>query len=375
MTREIKLKRRTLLLAGASASLLSPLKLMAAWNKDGLLISAASDNIGQHWALCLDESGREISRTKLPARAHEVLKHPVRNEIAIVGRRPGRYLIMAAINSGKITAQLKPEPGFHFYGHALFTPDGNFLITTENHIDSGQGRIFVREARNPYKVIKSFPSYGIGPHEVKLSSDQDTLVIANGGIKTHPEKGREKLNLDTMSPSLVYVSLKTGELLEEAKLDRSYHQLSIRHLDINRHDEVTVGMQYQGERTDHVPLVASHKRGQALSPIWAPEQTNYAMKHYCGSVRYDHSGKIAAISSPKGNLVTFWDIDKHAFITSISCKDGCGLASAGNQAFFISNGRGDIYNYQVQSRTLKQVSSGLGLKLSWDNHLALSKSV
>jgi uncharacterized protein len=368
----ININRRQLLSAGLAVGLIAPFSLFASTTNQPILISAASDKQGKHWALCLQENGELISQLRLPGRAHQIIKHPKRSEIAIIGRRPGRYLAIASIYSGKEIRHLQPEKGFHFYGHALYTPDGRYLVTTENHIDSGEGYIFVRDTHNDYRIHKHFLSHGIGPHEIKLSSNLDTLVIANGGILTHPDKGRVKLNLDSMAPSLTYISLKNGKLLEQVSLSKRYHQLSIRHIDINQQDEVLIGMQYQGDKTDNVPLVASHKRGEALKPLWAPEPINYAMKHYCGSVCFDTSGKRAAISSPKGDIITFWDCGKLEYIGSVRCKDACGLASYQKNQFFISNGRGSLFQYHALNQNLKIISTRIPDSMAWDNHLLAS---
>ncbi len=366
------LSRRHLLGSLIATSLLSPLNAFARANDSQLLISAARDNQGQHWVICLQENGEPISQLKLPARAHQVIKHPHKDELTVIGRRPGQYLIVSSIKSGRVVKHIQPEQGFHFYGHALYTPDGRSLVSTENHIDSGQGRIVVRDALNDYRVQAQFPSHGIGPHEIKLSRDHDTLVIANGGILTHPDKGRSKLNINTMSPSLAYVSLSSGELLEQVKLADEFHQLSIRHIDINQRDQVFVGLQYQGDKTDSVPLVASHKRGENLKALWAPEETNYAMKHYCGSVCFDLSGKTVAVSSPKGDLITFWNLEQLTFVDSLRCKDGCGLASHRNNEFVISNGLGKLYHYNTRTKELKRSSPNLDFKVAWDNHLLVT---
>jgi hypothetical protein len=367
----MKLSRRNFLMASAAGGLVSSLKAQALINKQGILVSAASDWQGRHWAICLKESGELISQLKLPARAHEVLTHPNGNEIVTIGRRPGQYLIVSSIRSGRVIKYLKPQLGYHFYGHALFTPNGRYLVTTENHIDSGQGYIFIRDSESNYEITSYFSSQGVGPHQIKLASDNDTLIIANGGILTHPDKGRKKLNLETMSPSLVYVSLKSGKLLENVKLDDEYHQLSIRHIDINIKDEVLIGMQYQGDPTDQVPLVASHKRGESLKPLWAPESINYAMKQYCGSVCFDPSGKIAAISSPKGNLITLWDYEQQQFLSSARCKDACGIASNKVNEFIISNGLGQLFHVNTLEGSLDRTSPNLQFRAAWDNHLSI----
>ena len=76
---------------------------------------------------------------------------------------------------------------------------------TENDTVSLAGKIGIYDANNAYKKIAEFDSHGIGPHELIMHPDGDTLVIANGGIKTE-QASREELNLDSMRPSLTYLN-------------------------------------------------------------------------------------------------------------------------------------------------------------------------
>ncbi|WP_410966303.1 DUF1513 domain-containing protein, partial [Salmonella sp. SAL4449] len=88
--------------------------------------------------------------------------------------------------------------------------------------------------------------------------DGRTMVIANGGIRTHPDHGTDELNLADMQPSLVYVDVTTGDLLEEHRLAPALHQLSIRHLAIGAGDTVVFGCQYRGPEDDAPALVGFH---------------------------------------------------------------------------------------------------------------------
>ena len=47
-----------------------------------------------------------------------------------------------------------------------------------------------------FRRIGEFDNHGIGTHDISVSDDGRMLVIANGGIETHPDFGRTKLNLD-----------------------------------------------------------------------------------------------------------------------------------------------------------------------------------
>lgn len=333
------------------------------------LASAASGKNNQHWLAIFDTQGKLSHQIALPDRAHQITQQPGSFILAIAARRPGTYLMIVDSQKGEIIQHIQSEKGHHFYGHTSYSLDGRYLYTTENDIESGEGRIVVRDANDKYQVINSFSSHGIGPHEIKVHPDGETLVVANGGILTHPEAGRAKLNLDTMSPSLVYLSSKNGELLEQRTLPKHLHQLSIRHISINNDGFTAVAMQYQGNKLDNVPLVAVHKRGQPLKTLWAPEHINRGMKQYCGSVCFNQSGSIFAITSPRGNLLTLWDAIDGEYITQFRCADVCGVSQFGQHGFSFSNGLGKLYTFDMNSSLLKLVQKENHHQLSWDNHL------
>ena len=364
---------------GSSLSLTS-LKLVASTrtdSKDSLkkialqsqYASAATDQHSKHFLAILDSEGKQLSKLALPARAHQIAVHPNANTLAVAARRPGSYLMIVDASNGKMHQVIHPYMGHHFYGHSAYSSDGRFLFTSENHIESGEGRIFVRDAEDHYKIIRSFSSYGIGPHEIKIHPDNQTLVVANGGILTHPDYGRAKLNLETMSPSLVYISIETGELLEQRKLPENLHKLSIRHIDINSNGLTAIAMQYKGTKTDKVPLIAVHQRGKPIKSLWAPEYINRKLENYCGSVCFNKSGSIFAVSSPRGNTITLWDAKNSEFITNLDCPDVCGISQSVNNGFTFSNGIGTLYQFDLDQPLIKLINKDKNI--SWDNHLTL----
>ena len=65
-------------------------------------------------------------------------------------------------------------------------------------------------------------------------------------------------------------------------------------------------MQYEGSKRDRVPLVGVHAGGD-IRLLDAPPAIERRMRHYAGSVAFDQSGRLLAVSCPRGNLITFWD--------------------------------------------------------------------
>lgn len=238
----------------------------------------------------------------------------------------------------------------------------NILITTENHFSTGAGRIVVRDVNN-YKVLASYPSGGIGPHQLALMPDENTLVIANGGIQTHPNQPRKKLNLDTMKPNLTYLDLLSGKVLQSYELDNS--QLSIRHLAVSQKGKVIAGLQYQGAKTDLVPLIISHHGESSLKYLSASSDIWRRMNLYTASVCIDETTQIAVVSCPRANLITYWSLSDDTYIGSEKFTDGAGLTFT--DSVYITNGKGRV----ITSKTLSTQSSFTHQfsDLKWDNHL------
>jgi len=333
-------------------------------------ISARGDHQGRYFLTGLDENAGLRFDVPLPGRGHGMAIHPVHEHAIAFARRPGQFLLVIDMQSGEVLHRLNSAEQRHFFGHGVFTPDGRWLFTTENDLNKDRGVIGVRDATDGYRQVAELPSHGIGPHELKLTADGRTLVIANGGILTRPETGRSKLNLDTMSPSLAYVDSDDGKLLAEHKLPKALHQNSIRHIAINADDTVCIGLQYQGEAYEQPLLVGMHRPGEEITLLETPVNVLSRMRNYCGSVTVDASGKTFAISSPRGNLVTFWSAEGGGYLGHTDVSDGCGIASAHEAGeFFISSGMGRIVRYRLGDQSKTPLAEASGIAARWDNHM------
>lgn len=349
-------------------------------NTAPLFVSAASDGEDRHWVIGFREGdgvSSEVFRHQLPARAHHIAVHEGLGIYVVIARRPGNYLWVGDLASGDKLADFTVPADRHFYGHGIFSLDGSRFYTTENAwqlINGDSGRVTVWEVsrqggRVEFDRHVEFPSYGVGPHELLLDATQQNLIVANGGIRTHPERDREKLNINSMQPSLVYIDAETGHLQEQLMLEPQYHKASIRHMDINASGQVAIGLQYEGEPFDHVPLVVTHRRGEALRTLWAPELQQGQMSQYVGSVRYDAGGRFIAASCPRGNMITFWDGETGEMLKSIRSRDGCGVCAI-DDGFLYTAGTGRISHYDLATDTITDYPNDKFDKLFWDNHLS-----
>jgi len=331
-----------------------------------LYASAYSLNKTAHFFGVFDDKGEIAWSAPLPDRAHAPVIHPNQSIVGIVARRPGFFIDFFDVSNNQRIKRIEPNKDHHFYGHALFTADGTHLITQENHYPTGQGKIFVRKWPSG-KVIQSYSSNGIGPHE-SVFLDQQVLVIANGGLMTHPDDDRKILNLDTMKPNVTYLSLQNGRVLNQASHRDNLHQLSIRHLDVNQQGTVALGFQYQGEIWDQVPLVGLSRVDQpTIEYLPIPEEIRIRFKQYCGSVCFDRSGEVLAISTPRGGLVAYWHINSKTFLGIENCRDVCGLVATDNaHEFLLTSGNGAQLKSNPVQNTSKMIKKHANLH--WDNH-------
>ena len=243
-------------------------------------VSAATNHAGEHFIVAFDELGNLQSQVKIANRGHDLVKIDEHRVVAF-SRRPFTTMFVIDLSDNQLEKTIEAEKGYHFYGHGVFDSKRGWLITTENHIDSSQGMIVVRDSQD-FTIIKRYKSGGIGPHQCAMVPNTDLLVVANGGIQTHPDSGRKKLNLESMRPNLSYLDLETGEIKEQVV--PPHFQLSLRHLAVAKSGEVIVAAQFQGHYRQQLPLVFSHKRGEQLVALPGSNVFWQMFDHYIASV-------------------------------------------------------------------------------------------
>tara|TARA_R110002110_G_scaffold21148_1_gene84262 strand:- start:173 stop:877 length:705 start_codon:yes stop_codon:yes gene_type:complete len=208
---------------------------------DPSYLAAARELDGSFALYGLDTRGASTFRVPLPARGHAGAGHPSLAEAVAFARRPGLFALVLDCARGDVLHHLTPPDGRQFNGHGVFSADGAALFTSEQRSDTSEGVIGVWDARAGYSRYDEFPSGGIGPHDLRLMPDGDTLVVANGGIATDPTD-RRKLNLPTMRPNLTYLSL-SGSIREQVELEAELRRNSIRHLAVRQDGLIGFAMQ------------------------------------------------------------------------------------------------------------------------------------
>jgi len=359
----MEIDRRTFLtLLGAAA--VAPSGALASEEE---LYLAARARGGQHEVAVLDARG--VDRLVLPIedRGHSFAIDHLRRRAVAFARAPGRYAVAFDIGGKAVPQPLVAAEGRHFFGHGIFSPDGRLMFASENHYEAGRGVTGIYDVGKGFARLGEFDCGGIGPHDVVLMPDGKTACVANGGILTHPDYDKLKLNIDTMAPSLAYLDMASGDIVEQVALPKELHKLSIRHLIVDVHGAVWFGCQYEGDTGDRPPLVGRHRRGREPELFAGPPDLLRRMDNYIGSVSVDASGEVVVTSSPLGGLVAFWDAATGRYLGEQSMADVCGVAPLKPGHVLATTGRGAVDDMSPSARAAILEESAANP--AWDNHL------
>lgn len=342
---------------------------------------------GRDECVWFDAQGIIKAAMPLPRRGHSFAFDKASGRAVVFGRQPGFFAKAFQLNGAAWQAQELPLPdGHHFYGHGVFSADGEYLYVTENDYCQVRGVVGVYDAR-PGKAWRregEFDTGGIGPHELVLMPDGSSLCVANGGMETHPDYGKSILNAATMQASLAYLDSGSGKLLELRTLPEEWRQLSIRHLAVDGGGRVWAGCQYPNPDGRRPSLVLRHRRGEALQALSCPPAQWRAMRNYVGSVTPNGSGTVIATSSPLGGRVMFWGAESGSLLDAVALPDVCGVAPYGDDGFLLSSGHGVLAWHQPGVHGVcEDTEEAQGVcpapsvpeqqsirhELSWDNHM------
>lgn len=333
-----------------------------------MLVSARNDGDGRHYAVGYHLDGTQAFATPVNERCHDVVPHPYLPIAVYVGRRPSRESYLIDTRDGRLLQTLHADTDRHFYGHGVFHKDGEYFYTTENDTrEPGRGILGVyRLNGKQLERDTEHPTHGIGPHQLLWMPDQETLVIANGGIRTEADS-RIMMNLDAMEASLVLMS-RDGTLISKEQLPEQMN--SVRHLAVASDGTVVSGQQYEGDATDKVPLVAIKRPGQAFQAFPVAAEQLEIMQHYTASVAINSELRRLAITAPRGNRLFIWDLDSSELLVDANYPDCAGVAAV-KQGFVVSSGLGRCRLYDCRGSNIQMQALGLPAGL-WDNHLRIA---
>lgn len=300
-------------------------RLLAAWQLPGGVYQAGVLNTVVY--------GGELAFTvamavDLPTRPHGLM-HLQGDEYLIVARRPGDWFLRLNIRSGE-NLRVWQDDARHLNGHSAL--HGDLLYTTETDLLSGTGALGVR-SHHTFELLEVWPTKGKDPHQVlfmpkgSLGIDEPFLLVANGGIPTHADMGRTRLNQLPMDSSLVALHPCTGKLLNQWALSDS--RLSMRHMALHAGSGV-VGIAMQAHHgtaalQNAAPVLALLDK-QGLRVVGE----SAGVKGYAGDIAATPLGFV--VSCTKNDSAAQFNVHGQ-LLHSRSAKAPCALASEGEHVW------------------------------------------
>ncbi|THV23996.1 DUF1513 domain-containing protein [Peteryoungia ipomoeae] len=332
---------------------LAPRAAFALERADAVYASGLKRPDGSFAIGLVSEQGGLIDEIALPGRVHG-LCHSATNGLSVAfARRPGTFAVIFDARKHVEPRIIAAAEGRHYFGHGAFSPDGKLFYASENDFDANAGVIGIYDCLSGFERLGEVPAHGIGTHDITVTDD-GLLVIANGGIETHPDFGRTKLNLDHMEPSLVLADAKSGALIEKHALPPELRQLSTRHLDVGSDGRIWFACQYEGARTDRPPLVGHFARGEAVTYVHFPDETTDRLGNYVGAIAVNRTQGLVGIVSPKNGLWAVLDGRDGRLLSETILPDAAGIAPSPD-SFAVSSYRGNFLDRQSP--------------VAWDQHI------
>jgi hypothetical protein len=334
----------------------------------GDLIAACRRPDGGYSVVILTVDGAIVRELPLKERGHDIAFDKASGWAVVFARRPGSFALSFDVHNRRAPVLFTTSANRHFYGHGVFSRDGRLLYGTEHDNATRQGLLGIYDVAAGFKRIGEIPTHGIGPHEVILLADGRTLAVANGGIETHIETGRQKLNVDTMVPSLAFIDSPSGALLTKHEHPGALHKLSIRHIAADAQGTIWFGAQWEGEAGDTPELVGCAGMDKPLRLIEPKSPRGAALAGYIGAVAIDGGGRILAASAPRAGRIVYVDTERGAIIGETQLQDSCGLTGITNSAFALSSGMGVV---QTEQPDHTHLTTATFPGRSFDNHLRM----
>lgn len=326
----------------------------------GVLLSAYEDERGQQFIGGLNLATHCPFGTAIPMRAHGCDVDPRSpHRVLFFARRPGTQAFELHIDSGAVRNVFSTPDGRHLAGHGVFSRDGQWLYTPEHDYEHARGVISVRDTRD-FRIVAELDSGGLDPHELAWLGDE--LLVANGGIMTHPSSYRRKLNIPTMDPSLCRLDAKSGHCIEQLRLPD--HLLSVRHLSVVNAEHAITGLQYEGD-AQHAPgLVAEYRRGRGFNLLSTPALELKRSNGYVASVLADANRNRVFAACPRGAGVAAWRLDNGEFVGVIAASEAYGLSQTRDAVPCLSQRDGTALTIEHDAARRLSASN----RIRWDDH-------
>ncbi|MGE3609703.1 MAG: DUF1513 domain-containing protein [Bacteriovoracaceae bacterium] len=210
----------------------------------------------------------------------------------------------------------------YFYGHGCINLEKNELLCTESSKNLGQeGFIVIRDLKT-LEVKREFPSFGSDPHDIKISNDKKSLIVANGG-------GKIKSNL-------CIIDLATEKLIE--KYEWSDPQISFAHFEeIPDLNKICIAPRiWNGPIEAALDCFIINRNKKSIYPIISQYKTKPRFQFL--SLCLNPKKREIAVTCPESKTAYLFDYEKECLIKELTLNDNpSGIIMDAEKKYYLIN--------------------------------------
>ncbi len=253
---------------------------------------------------------------------HGIHVHPDHPQRLALFEKKGPGACELDLFKREVIRYLETDKSRYFYGHGSYSTDGSLLYCTESYLDSFKGIIAIRDSKT-MDYLGEFPTYGLEPHECKLIDDGKVMVVTNSGGVASGDK-----------PSVTYIDVQSEKLIEKVELTNE--QLGSGHFAIGEDGSlVVVSPARMGLEETNPGGVSIRPAGKEIESIAAPQELTSQLMGEALSVVIHEGYKIAAVTHPEANRVTFWSMEDRRLLSVMELPQPRGVSLTMDNRYFV----------------------------------------
>lgn len=278
---------------------------------------------------------------------HSIIQNPKEPyKFVMISQRPGKVSCEFDLRNNSVTRYFNAKDNRFFYGHGEFLPNSDLMLCSE--FGDTHGYITVRNAKT-FAVESEFPSFGLGPHDLKLFSDRKRIIIANGGLSNR--NGITDYQAGSNFESrLSTVDIHSQTLVDQFVMETPF--ISMRHIYVSKQDHIAVGLKRYNTQDITPSLMIKHKN----KPYYLVEEPRHIVEKMNSiglSLSISDAHNVVGVTCPTGNIVAFWSLDTYNYLTSYEINAPSGIIVTSDDEHFIVSSETDA-PLKLNAKTLEK---------------------
>ncbi len=308
----------------------------------------------------VDLDADAVQRIAVDFLPHGFTTKPGSPHLAAVFEKRGPGAALLDLKSMKRVGGLRAKPNRHYYGHGVFSREGDQLFVVETDMDTGAGVLSVRETTG-YKEVEHFPTYGDRPHDCVPIDDGKVLVVTNGGGELGGPRSEKS------EPCVCYVDVASRKLLE--KVCFSDPKINAGHVAIGHDGALAV----VSAPRDGLPAATSAGGINLRTGKRKPERMrgpDGVMAKVVGeSLSVCIRDDLVGVTNPLGGIVTFWSLSRKKLVGFYECESPRGIELTRDRGAFVVGFGKHASIVLLDGETLLPIDRSFGDKRLGGSHM------